>query len=60
MIALMAVGAVIIAAMAVIVILNFSSLSLTSSLILIAVGLLVLFMIMGVLIAFMRGANSKK
>jgi hypothetical protein len=58
-ITLISIAAVIIIAMAIYVILNFSSIDLTRSIVLIAIGLLVLFTVMVILLMLLRGINPK-
>ncbi len=59
-VALMGIAAVIIVAMAIYVFLNFSSINLTSSIILIVVGVVVLLIISGIFYITIKGLNPKK
>ena len=56
----MSVVAVIIVAMAVYVFINFSNMDLTKGIILVVIGVIALFMIMGVLYILYRGMTAKK
>ncbi len=56
----MVIAAIIIIAMAIYIFLNFSAINLTNSIVLIAVGVIVLLIVMGILFAALKGINPKK